>query len=80
MDIVVCTDDSFVMPTGVMICSVCINNQEYEVTFHVVADKVADDNKKKLEDMVSSFHGKSIAFYDIERVDTSDIPYRDTSL
>ena len=77
MDIVVCTDDSFVMPTGVMICSVCINNQEYEVTFHVVADKVADDNKKKLEDMVSSFHGKSIAFYDIERVDTSDIPALD---
>ena len=77
MDIVVCTDDSFVMPTGVMICSVCINNQEYEVTFHVVTDKVADDNKKKLEDIVSSFHGKNIAFYDIERVDTSDIPALD---
>lgn len=74
MEIVTCTDDNFIMPMGIMIYSVCANNQESEITFHIVTDKVSSVNRKRLADTVSAFHGKSIVFYDIEMIDTSDIP------
>jgi lipopolysaccharide biosynthesis glycosyltransferase len=39
MDIVACLDKGFVMPTGVMMYSVCTNNQETEIMFHLVVDE-----------------------------------------
>lgn len=82
MDIAICTDNNFVMPTGVTMYSVCVNNQESEITFHVVINEVTSDNKKKLEEVISSFQGKSVIFYDIKKIDTSVIPalQSDTSL
>lgn len=74
MDIVVCSDNNFVMPTGVMLCSVCVNNQESEITFHVVADQVSSENKKKLKNIISSFQGKTIVFYDAGIINTTEIP------
>lgn len=74
MDIVVCTDNNFVMPTGIMMYSVCVNNQESAITFHIVTDNVSSENKKKLAETVSAFQKKSVVFYDIEEIDTSDIP------
>lgn len=74
MDIVACTDNGFVMPTGVMIYSVCVNNQDSDITFHIVTDKVSAKNKKKMEDTVSEYPGKAIVFYDAEKIDISDIP------
>lgn len=74
MDIVACTDNNYVMPTGVMMYSVCVNNQETEITFHVVTDKVHPYNLKKLKDTISQFRGKSIVFYDAEMIEMSEIP------
>jgi len=62
------------MPTGVMIYSVCVNNQDSDITFHIVTDKVSAKNKKKMEDTVSEYPGKAIVFYDAEKIDISDIP------
>ena len=38
MDIVACTDNRFVMPTGVMIQSVCVNNPDVDIVFHIIVD------------------------------------------
>ena len=38
MDIVACTDKWFVMPTGVMMYSVCVNNPDADIVFHVIHD------------------------------------------
>jgi lipopolysaccharide biosynthesis glycosyltransferase len=62
--IAVCLDKCFVMPTGVMMISVCENNLETDIVFHVILD----DNMKKedwqdLEDIVNSYSGKSVVFY-----------------
>ena len=74
IDIVVCIDNKYVMPTGVMIHSICVNNPEEEIVFHVITNQVNDKNKKKLRDTVLLFSGKSIAFYDVDDIDFSDIP------
>ena len=38
MDIVASTDKWYVMPTGVMMYSVCVNNPDVEIVFHVIHD------------------------------------------
>lgn len=38
IDIAVCTDERFVMPTGVMMLSVCENNPETDIVFHIIVD------------------------------------------
>ena len=35
MDIVACTDKNYVMPTGVMMYSVCVNNADEDIVFHI---------------------------------------------
>ena len=77
MDIVACTDNGFVMPTGVMMYSVCVNNIESDITFHILTDNVTPENKQKLQKTVMAFVGKSIVFYDIAKIDMSDIPVMD---
>lgn len=72
IDIVACLDSGFVMPTGVMICSVCENNPDTEIVFHLVADEsVTEKDKEDLSGTVAAYTGKEVAFYDIEaqRVD-----------
>ena len=64
MDIVACTDKWFVMPTGVMIYSVCVNNPEVDIVFHIITDdNVTGKDQHDLEDVVASFNGKSVKFY-----------------
>lgn len=77
IDIVACTDDGFVMPTGVMIYSACMNNQDAELTFHVLIDRVSSANKEKLQEVIKPFPGMSIVFYDVEKLDKSVIPKLD---
>ena len=64
IEIVVCTDKQFVMTTGVMIQSVCVNNPEIDITFHIVFDDdVTSNDKQDLVNITDSFEGKSARFY-----------------
>ena len=64
MDIVACTDNRFVMPTGVMMQSVCVNNPEVYIVFHVIVDEtVSIEDRHDMEGVVSSLDGKSVMFY-----------------
>lgn len=64
IEIVACTDKHFVMTTGVMIQSVCINNPEIDITFHIVFDDdVTSNDKQDLISVTDSFEGKFIRFY-----------------
>ncbi|MBQ2210107.1 MAG: glycosyltransferase family 8 protein [Prevotella sp.] len=66
MDIVACTDRGFVMPTGVMMQSVCVNNLDVDITFHIVLDDdVTKEDQHDLENVVTSFKGKSVEFYPV---------------
>ena len=68
MDIVACLDKGFVMPTGVMMYSACANNQDTEITFHLVVDEsVTDADRNDLKKTVESFHKKKVTFYSYSR-------------
>ena len=67
IDIVACTDKWFVMPTGVMMYSACVNNPDVDIVFHVIHDdSVTSKNRRDLEETVTVFKGKSIAFYHVD--------------
>lgn len=66
MEIVACTDKWFVMPTGVMMHSVCVNNPDVDIMFHVIHDdSVTSKDRRDLEDVVALFKGKSVEFYPV---------------
>lgn len=67
MDIVACTDKWCVMPLGVLMTSVCVNNPNVDITFHVVHDdSVSDCDRSDLEETIAGYSGKNIAFYAVD--------------
>ena len=52
IEIVLCTDHRFIMPAGVMIHSVCKNNMDQEVRFHVIVDEsVTEEDKEDIREV-----------------------------
>ena len=65
------------MPTGVMMYSVCVNNPEVDIDFHlVVGESVTIDDKKDLTETVAAFEGKQVAFYDFNSPRCAPFPLR----
>lgn len=62
MDIVACTDNGYVMPTGVMMYSVCYNNADVDIVFHIIAGGVGTEEKEKLIKTIMPFKNKSVFF------------------
>ena len=64
IEIAACTDRWFVMPTGVMMVSVCENNPETDVVFHIIVDdNVSAEDQQDIKDIAASYVGKSVVFY-----------------
>ena len=52
--IAVCLDNGYVMPTGVLMYSACVNNQDVDIDFHVLIDEsVNEEEQKDLKDTIS---------------------------
>ena len=50
MDIVLCTDDNYVAPTRVLICSICENNKGENLCFHIISESLSEKNRLYLRD------------------------------
>ena len=62
--IAVCPDKSYVMPTGVMMCSVCVNNPDLDIQFHIITDTdVTERDCDDLMAVVAPYNRVSIRFY-----------------
>lgn len=67
LEITLCTDKNYLMPAGVLVRSVCVNETELPVGFHVVVDEsVTDSDRKDLEEVVGDFPNNTIAFYQVD--------------
>lgn len=78
MNIAACTDKRFVMPTGVMMYSVCVNNPDLDITFHIITDdSVKKKNEQDLLDIVKAFPCKQIVFYNIDVTKFPNFPCLD---
>ena len=61
IEIVLCVDHRFIMPAGVMIHSVCRNNPNQDIRFHVVVDEsVTEEDKEDLREVAGR---NSVQFY-----------------
>ena len=75
MNIVCCFDDNYVMPTGVLLLSVCENNKrEKEIIFYAISEELKEENRRILKKIVEPYERK-IHFYciDAERFKNSPI-------
>lgn len=69
MDIVSCTDTNFVIPLGVMIHSLCVNNEREKLHFHIIIDdSVTDQQKDELRTVVSVADDIKFYLVDIENI------------
>lgn len=64
INIVCCLDDRFVMPCGVLLLSVCENNKNKNIVFHIVSEGLKADNIIKLEAIVKQYDC-AIHFYNV---------------
>ena len=73
--IAVCPDKSYVMPTGVMMFSVCVNNQDVDIDFHVLIDEsIQEKEQQDLKDVVTRFQGKKCIFYSVKSLSAIHFP------
>lgn len=64
MNIVSCSDYNFIIPLGVMMHSLCINNESGGIVFHIIIDNsVTKEQKEQLHTVVSD--KDTIFFYNI---------------
>lgn len=66
--IALCTDINYLMPTGVAMVSICENNQDEEICFHVVGtidNSISKDAFSVLNDIANKY-GKEYHFYQIQ--------------
>ncbi len=78
MDIVVCIDSNYVMPCGVMLYSICKNNQESDITFHIVVDESVNQTmQQSLENVLLPKSSKKGRFYYINGNDYIHLPRLD---
>lgn len=69
MDIVCCTDTNFVIPLGVMIHSLCVNNERQELHFHVIIDdSVSEHQKEELRTVIPGDGTVNFYLIDVENI------------
>lgn len=70
INITVCLDKGFIMPTGVMMYSICSNNQDVDIAFYVVIDdSVTRKDKYNLKDNLKRFENHvTIDFYLVKEI------------
>lgn len=75
MDIVACVDKWYVMPTGVMLYSICYNNQNVDIVFHIIVDEsVSEKDKEDLKETICKFNSKRVEFYPISSLMVKEYP------
>lgn len=64
MHILCTTDDNYIMPTGVMIKSVSVNNSDTDIIFHIIIDEsVKEYHKEELRSVISDKERHLLEFY-----------------
>lgn len=67
MNILTCTDSHFVIPTGIMLYSVCKNNVGEELNFYLIVDAtVTDAQKQSIENEIKKFEKTTIHFFKVD--------------
>lgn len=61
---IVCTlDDHYLIPTAVLLTSLCENNKEEQLTIHIVANRLKEETQMELKTIVQEQYKQDIYFY-----------------
>ena len=75
MHIAICLDKDYVIPTGVLMYSACVNNQDMDIVFHILIDEsVTEKEQQDLRDIINKFEGKRVIFYPIKSMTALSFP------
>lgn len=74
MDILLSTDDNYVMPTGILMHSIGINNEE-KVCYHILINDGFSENSKCLLDEIAKQYNGTTSFYVVSDEITKDLPF-----
>mgnify|MGYP002526472664 FL=1 len=75
VEIVLCTDENYVMPTSVLMTSIGLTNPNLEIHYNIVSTKL----DQKFKDQLSRHLGNansSISFYSLDESCLKDCPIR----
>ncbi len=73
MNIILATDDNYVMPAGVMLTSLFENNKEEAISVHLLHGGIKDDNIRRLTDIAGKY-GQTITFHRMDDALFRDFP------
>lgn len=79
MNVVVCTDANYIMPCGIMLKSLCMNNKDESISFFFVVNETVNQTlKKQLTEIIGEYPNKRIYFFliDDERLEGLPIPIK----
>lgn len=76
MDIVHCIDNSYVAQCGVTITSVCVNNVNEVILFHILTTNLSIFNREMLKKIVDKYRQK-IIFYNVDEYLLNKCPLRE---
>ena len=64
MNIVLCADHKFVMPCGVLICSICMNNKNSIIHFYIITDdSLTNEDKADIENILTTTNPQTSIVY-----------------
>ena len=75
IQIALCTDDNYVMPTGVLINSIETTNKNESIKYNIVSEHLTEESKDKLKNCLNN-PNSSIEFYFINKDMLKDCPVR----
>jgi len=79
MNIVFCTDTKYVMPSGVLMKSICVNNTAEDIAFYAIIDEsVTEEDKQALRGVLSASN-HNIDFFMVHGKDYEGYPNLDVS-
>ena len=74
MDILLCTDNRYVMPTGVLMHSIGVHNQE-PIRYHILVGEGFEERNRLLLEQEADKAGSTCYFYSIDKSVTSHLPF-----
>ena len=71
INVLYATDNNYLHHAAASIYSLLDNNKDIDrINLYIIDDKISDENKQKLEQMIKSFGNRTITFYPFEKLQT----------
>lgn len=75
IQIVCCTDHNYVMPCGVMLKSLFVNNDKLHIHIHLIVDNTVDEHDKdSIKRIVTFEHNGELTIYNADEIQFQDYP------